>query len=137
MLSSRICSQRAQRNPSHAEVNGCSDGRVFRALQLADDYHGRGAMVAAATYDYARFSITTDVEALISQSLPWHRRQLAFEEAFPQNGIAVVISAPTAENAEQATNALAQHLAKSPNLFRTVVRPDSGAFFEKNGLLFG
>jgi hypothetical protein len=35
---------------------------------------GAALMVAAATYDVARFSITTDVEALISQSLPWHQR---------------------------------------------------------------
>jgi uncharacterized protein len=93
-------------------------------------------MVATAGFDYDRFSITTDVEALISQSLPWHQRQLAFSSAFPQSGIAAVISAPTAENAEQATNALAQRLAKSPDLFRAVVQPDSGAFFELNGLLF-
>ena len=93
-------------------------------------------LVATAGFDYARFTITTNVEALISQSLPWHQRQLAFAEAFPQNGIAAVISAPTSENAEQATDALAQRLAKSPDLFRTVVQPDSGAFFEQHGLLF-
>jgi hopanoid biosynthesis associated RND transporter like protein HpnN len=93
-------------------------------------------MVATAGFDYKRFSITTDVEALISQSLPWHRRQFAFAEAFPQNGIAAVISAPTPENADQATDALAQRLAKSADLFRAVVQPDSGAFFEQNGLLF-
>jgi hopanoid biosynthesis associated RND transporter like protein HpnN len=93
-------------------------------------------MVTTAGFDYERFSITTDVEALISQSLPWHQRQLAFANAFPQNGIAAVISAPTAENAEQATNALAQQLSKRSDLFRTVVQPDSGPFFERNGLLF-
>ena len=93
-------------------------------------------MVATAGFDYERFSITTDVEALISKSLPWHQRQFAFAEAFPQNGIAAVISAPTSENAEQATDALTQHLAKRPDLFRAVVQPDSGAFFEQNGLLF-
>ena len=93
-------------------------------------------MVATASFDYERFSITTDVEAPISQRLPWHQRQLALAEAFPQNGIVAVISAPTTENAEQATNALAQRLAKSPDLFRAVVQPDSGTFFEQNGLLF-
>ena len=93
-------------------------------------------MVATAGFDYARFTITTNVEALISQSLPWHQRQLTFAEAFPQNGIAAVISAPTSENAEQATNALAQRLARSPDFFRAVVQPDSGAFFEQHGLLF-
>ena len=93
-------------------------------------------MIATAGFDYERFSITTDVEALISQNLPWHQRQLAFAHAFPQNGIAAVVSAPTAENAEQATDALAQQLSKRSDLFRTVVQPDSGAFFERNALLF-
>jgi hopanoid biosynthesis associated RND transporter like protein HpnN len=93
-------------------------------------------MAATAGFDYGRFSITTDVEALISQNLPWHKRQLAFAAAFPGNGITAVIHATTAENAEQATNALAQRLAKNPDLFRAVVQSDSGAFFEQNGLLF-
>jgi uncharacterized protein len=93
-------------------------------------------MVTTACFDYARFTITTDVEALISRSLPWHQRQIAITDAFPQNGIAVVINAPTAESAEQATNALAQQLQKHPDLFRTVTQPDSGEFFEQNGLLF-
>jgi len=93
-------------------------------------------MVATACFDYVRFTITTDVEALISPSLPWHQRQIAITDAFPQNGIAAVISASTAENAEQATNALAQQLQKRPDLFRTATQPDSGEFFEQNGLLF-
>ena len=93
-------------------------------------------MVVTACFDYGRFTITTDVEALISRSLPWHQRQTAFSDAFPQNGIAAVINAPTAESAEQATNALAQQLKKHPDLFRSVTQPDSGEFFEQNGLLF-
>jgi len=94
-------------------------------------------MVATTCFDYARFTITTDVEALISRSLPWHQRQTAFTDAFPQYGIAAVISAPTAENAELATNALARTLQTRPDLFRAVMQPDSGPFFENNGLLFG
>jgi len=93
-------------------------------------------MVATACFDYDRFTITTDVEGLISRSLPWHQRQTAFTDAFPQNGIATVISAPTAENAELATNTLARQLETRPDLFRAVMQPDSGEFFEHNGLLF-
>jgi hopanoid biosynthesis associated RND transporter like protein HpnN len=97
---------------------------------------GAALMVAAATYDAARFSITTDVEALISQSLPWHKRQLAFSDAFPQKGISAVIRASTSENAAMVTDALVPELSKSPKLLRSVVRPDSGEFFQRNGLLF-
>jgi hopanoid biosynthesis associated RND transporter like protein HpnN len=91
---------------------------------------------AAATYDVTRFSITTDTESLISQDLPWHQRQSVFSEAFPQKGILVVVTAATPENAEQATNALKQDLSKRSDLFRTVIQPDGGDFFQHNGLLF-
>ena len=47
------------------------------------------------------------------------------------------MKAPTSENAELATNALAQRLSKSQNLFPLLGQPDSGDFFERNGLLFG
>ena len=39
---------------------------------------------AAATYDVARFSITTDTENLIANDLPWRQRQADFAKAFPQ-----------------------------------------------------
>ena len=94
-------------------------------------------LLGTGTYVAARFSIDTDVEGLISQKLPWHQRQVQLTKSFPQRAISAVISAPTAENAEAATNELAQALAKNPSLFHAVVQPDSGNFFERNGLLFG
>ena len=68
-------------------------------------------MLATAVFDVTRFSVNTDVQGLISQNLPWHQRQIQMAEAFPQNGIAVVVKAPTAENAELATNELTRRLA--------------------------
>ncbi|HZC96596.1 MAG TPA: MMPL family transporter, partial [Bradyrhizobium sp.] len=93
-------------------------------------------MLAAATFDVARFSINTDIEGLISQDVPWHQRQIALSRAFPQKGIIAVVTAPSAENAEQATNLLAQALSRQSDLFPLVEQPDSGDFFERNGLLF-
>ena len=98
---------------------------------------GTMLMLGAGAFAAAKFSINTDVEGLISQDLPWHQRQLAMSKAFPQNGISVVVKAPTSENAELATSALAQRLSKNQNLFPLVGQPDSGDFFERNGLLFG
>src|SRR5882762_6543399 len=92
--------------------------------------------LGAAAFDVTRFSINTDIEGLISEDLPWHQRQLELSKAFPQRGIIAVVKAPTAENAEQATNALAQSLSKNADLFPIVEQPDSGEFFERNGLLF-
>src|SRR3954447_23325599 len=94
-------------------------------------------MRLAFAFDAAKFSINTDVEGLISQDLPWHQRQVEMSRAFPQKGISVVVKAPTAENAELATNALAERLSKQPDLFPLVGQPDSGEFFERNGFLFG
>jgi uncharacterized protein len=111
-------------------VDSCA--RYRRTVVVA----GTLLMIGAATFAGARFSINTDVEGLISQNLPWHARQLQFSQAFPQNGISTVVRAPTAENAEQAANELAQTLAKNSKLYPTVGQPDSGDFFERNGLLF-
>jgi uncharacterized protein len=93
-------------------------------------------MLGAAAFSASRFSINTDVEGLISRHLPWHARQLQLSRDFPQNGISAVVRAPTAENAEQAANEFARTLAKNPKLFPMVGQPDSGEFFERNGLLF-
>ena len=92
--------------------------------------------IGAAVLDIALFSINADIEALISQDLPWHRRQVQFNDAFPQQAITVVVRAPTSENAAIATAQLADKLRKDPNLFRSIVQPDSGAYFERNGLMF-
>jgi hopanoid biosynthesis associated RND transporter like protein HpnN len=93
-------------------------------------------MLGAATFDAARFSINTDIEGLISQDLPWRQRELELSKVFPKKSILVVVKATTPENAEQATNALAQALSKDPDLFPKVEQLDSGDFFERNGFLF-
>src|SRR3981189_2835698 len=92
--------------------------------------------LGAAAFDAARFSINTDIEGLISQDLPWHQRQLELLNAFPKNGIIVLVKAPTPENAAQATDELARELSKNHDLFPVVEQLDSGDFFERNGLLF-
>src|SRR3979411_1327885 len=92
--------------------------------------------LGAAAFDVARFSINTDIEGLISQDLPWHQRQLELLNAFPKNGIIVLVKAPTPENAAQATDELARELSKNHDLFPVVEQLDSGDFFERNGLLF-
>jgi hopanoid biosynthesis associated RND transporter like protein HpnN len=116
---------------------------IVRIVDLCARYRwivvavGTLLMLGAAVFDAARFSVNTDIEELISQDLPWHQRQLELSQAFPQKGISAVVRAPTAENAELATNELAQTLSKNPTLFPMVGQPDSGDFFERNGLLFG
>ena len=40
---------------------------------------------ASGLYVVRHFSINTDVNALISADLPWRKRELAYEAAFPQS----------------------------------------------------
>jgi hypothetical protein len=105
--------------------------------------HGRSVVliaclltILAGLYDALAFSINADADSLIAQNLPWHERQVELSKAFPQKGMLAVVRAPTAEGAEQATNQLAQDLSKRADLFGEVGQPDSGGFFERNGLLF-
>jgi uncharacterized protein len=114
---------------------------IVRIVDLCARYRwvviaaGTVLMLGTAIFDATRFSINTDVESLIA-NLPWHERQLQLAKAFPQKAITAVVKAPTAENAELATNELAQALSGNAKLFPLVGQPDSGDFFERNGLLF-
>jgi len=107
--------------------------RRWRVTILA----GTLLLVACTFYAATRFSINTDIQTLVSQNLPWHQRQVELSRAFPQKGLSVVVTATTPENAEVATDELAQRLKQNPELFRDVVQPDSGDFFERNSLLLG
>jgi uncharacterized protein len=93
--------------------------------------------VASGWYAATHFSITTDINKLISEDIPWRKREAVFENAFPQFELIVaVVDAPTPELANAATKALVQRLTQQPELFRSVTEPGGGAFFEQNGLLF-
>ncbi len=92
----------------------------------------------SGTYAIRNFAINTDISNLISPELDWRKREIAFEKAFPSRSetILAVVDAPTPELASLAANALTEKLKQQPGIFNDVRRPDSGAFFEKNGLLF-
>ncbi|HAX92013.1 MAG TPA: hopanoid biosynthesis-associated RND transporter HpnN, partial [Rhodospirillaceae bacterium] len=59
------------------------------------------------------------------------------DAAFPQklDRLAIVVDGLNADLAESAAATLAQELAAKPDLFKTVTRPDSLAYFHKHGLL--
>jgi len=95
-------------------------------------------VLSAASADYAvrHFAIKTDINDLISNQVPWTQRARQYMDAFPQNEIMVVVDAPTPELVDQAANKLAEALQMRHDLIRTVRQPQSGSFFERNGLLF-
>jgi hypothetical protein len=106
--------------------------RYCRTIVIA----GMLLMLGTTVFDAARFSINADIEGLISENVPWHQRELELSKAFPKKGILAVVKASTPEDAEQATNVLAQTLSKNQDLFPAVEQLDSGDFFERNELLF-
>jgi hopanoid biosynthesis associated RND transporter like protein HpnN len=91
----------------------------------------------ALVYTAQHFAMTANTAELISTKLKWRQKELSFEAAFPQLGnlTMVVVDGATPELADDATKRLAAALQAKPGLFRTVRRPDGGAFFERNGLL--
>src|SRR5262249_27522813 len=91
---------------------------------------------ASAVYAERHFAIKTDINDLISPDLPWARRVAQFVDAFPQREILAVIDAPTPELADQAATTLQQALEARPDVSPAVRQPQSGSFFERNGLLY-
>jgi hopanoid biosynthesis associated RND transporter like protein HpnN len=93
--------------------------------------------ILSGWYAAAHFSMTTDINQLISTSSPGRQRELAFEKAFPQfDAIVAVIDAPTPELAEEATALLKAKLEPQKNFFASIEEPKGGPFFAQNGLLF-
>ena len=84
------------------------------------------------------FAIDADVNKLISQELPWRKREAQFDSYFPpkEETTLAVLEAPTSEQASQATAALIEKLSEQKDLFRAIMEAGGGPFFQKNGLLF-
>jgi hopanoid biosynthesis associated RND transporter like protein HpnN len=91
----------------------------------------------SAWYAATHFSLTTDINQLISSNSAGRQRERAFEKAFPQfDAIIAVIDAPTPELVQQATAALVARLTPEKKFFGSIEQPQGGAFFAQNGLLF-
>src|SRR6185369_8814129 len=94
--------------------------------------------ILSTAYFASHFTITTDSNQLLSNSLPWRQQERALDRAFPWriDQIVAVIDALTPEAAEEAANALTEDLSHHTDVIRTVTRPDGGEFFARNGILF-
>ena len=93
---------------------------------------------AAGLFTSSHFAMNTDSAKLISADVGWRKREIRFDQLFPQqsNLILVVIDGKTPELTEAGAAALTGRLAQNRTLFSDVRRPDGGAFFAHNGLLF-
>src|SRR5712692_1970090 len=92
--------------------------------------------LGSAVYVARNFEITTDIDQLISDDLPWRQAYKAYAAAFPSRDIQVVVDAPVPELAARAADVLADRLAHQGGVIRAVHRPGGGEFFARNGLLF-
>lgn len=106
---------------------------VAAALTIAS-----GIYVVHRFTDPSNAAINTNTDDFISASVPWRKDEIAYNKAFPDQDstIIVVVDGKTPEIADQSVEALFARLQNHPDLFRSVLRPDGGPFFAKNGLLF-
>ena len=97
------------------------------------------ALVAMAlAYAVSAFDMSTDTGALISAKTAWRLDESAVEDRFPQqkDAVLVVVDGATPELAEDAATRLSAALTADTTHFLLVRRPDGGAFFAREGLLF-
>jgi uncharacterized protein len=96
------------------------------------------AAIASASYFARHVVVTTDMNQLMSSSLPWRQQEIKLDLAFPQrvDRILVVIVAVTPEAAADAADALVNELTPRSDVIQTISRIDGGEFFERNGILF-
>jgi len=95
------------------------------------------AVAGAGWYVTNNFRINTDIETLIAQNLPWKELERQMEEAFPHelDRLVVVVDGINADVAEDAATLLTKVFEKRTDLFKSVVRPEKRAYFQKYGLL--
>jgi hopanoid biosynthesis associated RND transporter like protein HpnN len=93
---------------------------------------------AAITFAFTHFAMSTDTDQLLSNNLPYLKRDAAFNRLFRPEGdrLVIVVDGVTPELSEAAASALAARLAQRPDLFHELYRPDADPFFQHNGLLF-
>ena len=98
-----------------------------------------GVALAAisAVYVAEQFKINTDINKLISNDLPWRKREIAYQKLFPASKkLTAVIDAPTPELAGEAAYRLTKRLAQEKDVIKSVRQLTGGPFLAKNGLLF-
>ena len=94
--------------------------------------------ILAGAYVSRHIAINTDSSKLLSSSLPWRKQEIKLNDLFPQrtDQLIAVIDGKTPEAADEAAEALAKALIDQKAVARTVTRPDGGAFFARDGILF-
>lgn len=93
---------------------------------------------AAGFYAATNLKVNTDTSAMLSPDLDFQVRAKELREAFPdlKNDIAVIVRAPTLDEAEAFAAALRSRALAKPDQFESVFAPSADPFFRDNGLLY-
>jgi hopanoid biosynthesis associated RND transporter like protein HpnN len=95
------------------------------------------AGLLAGGYAARHFKITSDINALLSDELPWRQREQALESRFHRFQMLIaVVEAPTPELTQAATAELTRRLAEDKTHFIEATNIAGLPFFARNGLLF-
>jgi hypothetical protein len=96
------------------------------------------AVVAAGWYAGTNLKVNTDTSAMLDPSLDFQVRARELREAFPEvkNDIAVIVRAPTLDEADAFAAALRKRALERPEVFEGVFAPSAEPFFRRNGLLY-
>src|SRR3954453_2034060 len=89
-----------------------------------------------AVYAATHFRMATDTRELFPRDLPWVARAWHYIDRFPEQGILVVLNAPTPESAAQASAKLAAALEADHEHFRSIDALQGDPFFARNALLY-
>ncbi|MGH6925078.1 MAG: MMPL family transporter [Propylenella sp.] len=94
-------------------------------------------LTALALLAAAQLTVNTSTEDILSRELPFRQDEIAYQKAFPEEDVAVVvIDAPTAEDAIAAGEGLATLLQGRPDVFERVELAGSSPYFDRYGLMF-
>ena len=106
--------------------------RPWRALA------GLGLLVLAAAYAATWIRVDADSTKMLSPSLPDQQRALELNAAFPslKASVAVLVDAPTADQADMATEALVSALQGDTEWVQGVFSPVADPFFAAHGFLY-
>ena len=85
----------------------------------------------------SRLTVNTSTEDILSSALPFRQHEIAYQKAFPEEDMAVVvIDAPTPEEAQAAGRSLTALLQGRPEVFERVELAGSSPYFDRYGLMF-
>ncbi len=89
-------------------------------------------------YVMGNLRISTALDGMLSEKLPWRAAFIRYQKAFPQysDTIVVVIDGETPDLARDASLLLASHLRQETRLFQDVFQIENSPFFRKNQLLY-